>query len=82
MRGFLPWLVRWSRRAGTIDFSIALAALVSPVQILFSSPHTFHYISPHRPHRPATWAGRRAGSPVFVSLLKKNNGGMVHWYTE
>jgi hypothetical protein len=51
----LPWLVRWARRAGTIDFSPAL-------------PHRtfFHFIFPHR---PATWAGRRAGSPISVSLV-------------
>ncbi len=31
-------------------------------------PHRtlFHFISPHR---PATWLGSRAGSPVFVSLV-------------
>jgi hypothetical protein len=28
----LPWLVRWTRRAGTIDFCPALAALVSQVE--------------------------------------------------
>jgi hypothetical protein len=61
-----PWLVRWARHAGTIDF--ALAALVSPVQNIISSPYTFtHFISPHR---PASWAGSRAGSPVSVYLIK------------
>ncbi len=35
-------------------------------KILFSSqPTFFHFISPHR---PATWAGSRAGSPVSLSL--------------
>ncbi len=34
---FLPWLVRWTRRAGTNRFCPALAALVSPVQnIIFT----------------------------------------------
>jgi hypothetical protein len=43
MKGVLPWLVRWARRAGIriIDFCPALAALVSPVQNIFRSPHTF-----------------------------------------
>jgi hypothetical protein len=44
MRGILTWSVRWTRRAGTIDFCLALAALVSQYKILFSSPHTFHFI--------------------------------------
>jgi hypothetical protein len=51
--------------ADTVDFSTALAVLVSPVQNIVFSPYTFHYISPHR---SATLAGRRAGSPVSVSL--------------
>jgi hypothetical protein len=39
MKGILLWLVRWTRRAGTIYFCPALAALVSPVQnIIFLSP--------------------------------------------
>jgi hypothetical protein len=38
MKGLLPWLVRWARRAGTRDFYPALAALVSPVQNIFSPP--------------------------------------------
>jgi hypothetical protein len=60
-----PWLVRWARHAGTIDF--ALAALVSPVQnIIFLTAHFFDIISPHR---PASWAGSRDGSPVSVNLI-------------
>jgi hypothetical protein len=31
MKGVLPWLYRWARRAGTRDFCPALAALVSTV---------------------------------------------------
>ncbi len=58
---FFSWLVRWACRAGTRDFCSALAALVGPVQILFSSPHTISILCPHR---PATWAGSRAGLPV------------------
>ncbi len=67
MKGVLPWLVRWTHRAGTIDFCPALAALISQVQnIIFLTAHFFTFISLHRPE---TWAGRRAGSPVSVSLL-------------
>jgi hypothetical protein len=35
----LPWLVDQARRAGTIDFSSALVALVGPVENIFSSLH-------------------------------------------
>jgi hypothetical protein len=56
----LPWLVRWACRAGTRDFCPALAALVSPIQDIF----TVHYFQFVCPHCPASWAGSRAGSPV------------------
>ncbi len=55
-----------TRPRETIDFVLPW--------LLFSQPCTKYYF-PHRklfqffsPHRPATWAGRRAGSPVSVSL--------------
>ncbi len=56
-----------SRRVSTRDFDPALAALVGPVQNIFSSPYTIHFFCPHR---PASWAGSHAGSPVssYVSL--------------
>ncbi len=41
MKGVLPWLFRWAHRAGTIDFCHAFAALVGPVQNIFSLP--LHY---------------------------------------
>jgi hypothetical protein len=41
MKGVLPWLVRWARRAGTIDFCPAWAALVSPVQNIIFLPARF-----------------------------------------
>jgi hypothetical protein len=68
----LPWLVRWACRAGTRDFSPALAALESPVQNTFS--HAVHYFNPLT-HRPASRAGSRAGSPVsqYVSLCSHPN---------
>ena len=47
MRGVLPWLVRWTRRAGTIDFCLALAALDSTVQnIIFLTIHFFTLLVP------------------------------------
>jgi len=71
MKGVRPWLVRWARRASTMDFCPALAVLVRPVQnIIFPTGTLFHFISPHR---PATWAGSRAGSPVSVSPLVRNS---------
>jgi hypothetical protein len=45
-------------RAGKRHFYSAYVALVSPVQMFFSSPHTFS-LCPH------PWAGSRAWSPVF-----------------
>jgi hypothetical protein len=49
MKGALPWLIIWARRAGTRDFYPALAAQASPVQNTFF--RTVHYVS-------------RAGPPV------------------
>jgi hypothetical protein len=40
MKGVFPWLVHWAIRAGTRDFCPSLAALVGPVQNIFSSPYT------------------------------------------
>ncbi len=54
MKGILPWLVRWARRAGTIVFCPALSALVYHVQnIIFPHRTLFHFVSPQR---PVTWA--------------------------
>jgi hypothetical protein len=63
VKGILPWLVRWAHRVGTRDFYPALAALVSPVhKYSFSHRTIFQFMCPHR---PATWAGSRAGPPIF-----------------
>jgi hypothetical protein len=61
MKGLLPWMVHWARRAGPLDFCPALAALFGPVKLLFPHRTLFHFI---RPHRPARWAGSSAESPV------------------
>jgi hypothetical protein len=57
LKGALPWLVYWACRAGTIDFCSALAALGGQVQNLL-----FHSLCPQR---RTSWAGSRAGSPIF-----------------
>jgi hypothetical protein len=63
IKGILPWLVCWARLAGTRDLYPALAALVSPVQHIFSL--TVHYFNFYVfPSFPATWACSRAGPPV------------------
>jgi hypothetical protein len=54
-------LVRCTCRAGTRDICSALAALVGPVKSIFSHRTLFQFLCPHR---PASWASRRAGSPV------------------
>jgi hypothetical protein len=68
MKGAFSWLVHWARCACTRDLCPALAALVSPLQnIIFPLRTLFNFICPHR---PASWAGSRAGSPVsYVSLV-------------
>jgi hypothetical protein len=43
MKGVLPWLVHWARRAGTRDFCPALAALVGQVQNIFYSLFHFNF---------------------------------------
>jgi hypothetical protein len=67
MEGVLPWLVRWTRYAGTIDFCHALASQPS-TKYYFSYRTLFQFISSHR---PATWEGSRAGSPVSLCLWTK-----------
>ncbi len=66
MKGVLPWLVRWAHRAGTLNFCHALAALMGPVQNIFFPRRTlFQFICLHR---PPSWAGSHAGSPVFLCV--------------
>jgi len=49
IKGILSWLVRWYCRASTRDFCPALAALVSPVHIIFPRGTLFHLIWAYRP---------------------------------
>jgi hypothetical protein len=52
MKGVLPYLVHWARRAGTKDFYPALSALVRSVQnICFLAAHFFTLCVPiaHQP---------------------------------
>jgi hypothetical protein len=47
MKGVLPWLGHWARRAGTKEFYPALIAFVSPVQnILFLTVNFFTLFVP------------------------------------
>ncbi len=47
MRGVLPWLVRWTCRAGTGNFCPALAALLGFVQnMYFLTVHYFNFCVP------------------------------------
>jgi hypothetical protein len=63
MKGVLPWLVRWARRAGTRGFCPALAVLQSAqYRIFFSLPHTISLNLSTSP--TASWTGSRAASPV------------------
>ncbi len=58
MRGYLSWLVRWACCTGPGDFSSALAALVDPVQYIFSSPYTISIPlsqSPSKLDRQPSW---------------------------
>jgi hypothetical protein len=65
MKGVLPWLVRWARHAGTIDFYPALAALVSPVQNIFSTHTLFQFMCLNAQQ---AGAGSREGPPVSEYL--------------
>jgi hypothetical protein len=49
MNGVLPWLVCWARCAGTRDVWPAFAALLGPVQNIFSSQDTISVFSSCRP---------------------------------
>jgi hypothetical protein len=48
MKRVLSWLILWACRAGTRDFYTALAGLVSPVKIFFTSPFTLSILCPYR----------------------------------
>jgi hypothetical protein len=65
MKGILPWLVPWARRAGTRDFYPDFAALVSPVQNIFPNHALFQFMCPH--HKQPS-QDSRAGPPVSKCL--------------
>jgi hypothetical protein len=65
MKGVLPWLVRWACCAGTRNFCPALAALVGPVQNIFSSPYA---ISINLSSSP-----QQAGQAVVLGRLSLSN---------
>ncbi len=61
LKGILPRLVRWACRTGTRNLYPALAALASPVQIIFFRNADFHFMVSHR---TVAWTGSRAGSLI------------------
>ena len=70
MNGVLSWLVRWAGPAGTRlkGYCSDLAALVGPVQNIFFHTTLFQFLCPHR---PASWAGSRAGPPISQCVSLK-----------
>ncbi len=80
MKEVLPWLVLWACHACTRDFRSALAALVGPVQIFFSSLCIFSIPlspSPSKRGRQLCWvscplvcvSGYEFGSYIIVPDL-------------
>jgi hypothetical protein len=62
-------VVSVARHAGTRDFLSCLGcSSQQSIKYLFPFPHRtlFQFMSPHR---PATWAGSRAGAPVSECVL-------------
>ncbi len=67
MKGVLPWLEHCACLVSKRDFCSALAALVGPVQNIFLHRTMFQCLCAHR---PASWAGSRAGSPALSMRLR------------
>jgi hypothetical protein len=91
MKGVLPGLVRWARRASTIDFCPALATLVSLVQnMIFLSAHFFTLLgqSPRKLGRQACWAaclcvsGFLPSPSLLLGERKKQAFWLAHKQTE
>ncbi len=70
MKGVLPWLVRWACRVRTKDLDSALAALVGPVQNIFSSPYTISIPLSPSPSKLGRLSCRVA-CLLYVSLITK-----------
>ena len=64
MKGVIPMLVPWACSAGTRDFCSAMAALVGPVQNIFSL--TVHYFNSFVP------ITQQAGQAVVQNRLSIN----------
>jgi hypothetical protein len=66
MKGVFSWLVPLACCAGKKDFCPALAALVGPVQNIFSSPYTISmHLSPS-PSRPVVLGRLALGVGLWV----------------
>jgi len=70
MKRVLPRLVLWACRAGTRDFCSALAALVGPVQNIFSLAVYYFNI-------PLSLIAQQAGK---VAVLGRLSLSMCLWY--
>jgi len=58
MKGIMPWLIRWACRALQEIFGCSSRP---STKYFFPGRTLFIFLCPHR---PASWAGSRAGSPV------------------
>jgi hypothetical protein len=69
MKGVLPWLVHWTRRAGTTDFRPALAALVSLIQNnIFLTAHLFTLLATTAQAQQPGQAGVMGRLSLFLFL--------------
>jgi hypothetical protein len=73
MKGVLPWLARWAYRAITRYFCSALAALVGPVQNIFSL--VVHYFNSYAP------IVQQAGQAVVQGRLSLRMCLWIHSHT-
>ncbi len=85
MKGVLSWLVRWACRAGTRDFCSALAALVGPVQNIFSPPYTISiplspYASPGKLGRQPCWVACLLGESLLMYVLFISIWRRTYWF--
>ncbi len=71
MKGVLPWLVRCACSAAKRDFILPGLLWAAQYKICFPHRTLFQFMCPHR---PANWAGSRAGPPVSECVSPKGVG--------
>ncbi len=69
MKGVLPWLVPWARRAGKNGFLSRLGCSSRPSTKYFFHTGLYFTLFVVCPHCPASWAGSRATSPSLNKRL-------------